>query len=73
MIIAFAAVFVVTYINTSNTILDHIEIEVTKNVEAIDYHILSDVSETLGIIGNIKTSVEKNCKTEKEISDYIFQ
>ena len=72
LVIAFLAVFMVTYFTTRTIILKETESKVQNGIDALDYHALSDFNKILGLIENVQCSVERSCQTEEEIKDYIY-
>ena len=72
LVIAFLAVFLVTYFTTRTIILKETEDKVQNGVDALDYHALSDFNKILGLIENVQCSIERSCQTEEDIRDYIY-
>ena len=72
MIIAFAGVFLTTFMKTKTILLDDIEKEAQTGIEAIDYHVLQNLNHTFGILENVRISVENGCSTDEEIQNYIY-
>lgn len=72
MLLAFGVVFLVNYNQISKIIVASSEREVGKEVEAIEYEVLAQIKEEVGLIENIQRSVQNGCSTEQEIHDYIY-
>lgn len=72
MVIAFFVVFLFTFIYTQNIMIKNTENEVNNKIEAVDYHIMSDLNHTIGIIDSIAGSIEQTCSTDADIERYIM-
>lgn len=72
IIIAYLIVYFCTYQNTKGILKENLEARVALNADMISNEMKADVSEVIGIIGNIQLSIERSCSTDKEIEDYIY-
>lgn len=72
MFVAFALVFLITFMRTKTMMVDNTEKSVKNKLEAVDYHVSTDLQRTIGILDNVKKSVENGCETSDEVKSYIF-
>ena len=72
VIIAFLLVCSVTFLSTKKTTLDNSEKQFSLHVEKLDNEVSKEIRETVGIIGNIKQTVNRTCQSTQDIQDYIY-
>lgn len=71
-IIAFYTVFLITFLNSQNLIMENVEKQIQTESDSASYHIAQDLSYTVGLMDGVKSSVEKSCNGTKEIQDYLM-
>ena len=72
VIIAFLLVCSVTFLSTKKTTLDNSEKQFSLHVEKLDNEVSKEIRETVGIIGNIKQTVNRTCQSTQDIQEYIY-
>lgn len=72
VILAFVIVCSVTFLATKNATLQNSEKQFSLHVEKLDYEVGSEISTTVGIINNIKETVNRTCDGTQEIEAYIY-
>lgn len=72
VIIAFLLVCSVTFLSTKKTTLDNSEKQFSLHVEKLDSEVSKEIRETVGIIGNIKQTVNRTCQSTQDIQEYIY-
>ena len=72
VIIAFLLVCSVTFLSTKKTTLNNSEKQFSLHVEKLDNEVSKEIRETVGIIGNIKQTVNRTCQSTQDIQEYIY-
>ena len=72
VIIAFLLVCSVTFLSTKNATLENSEKQFSLHVEKLDNEVSKEIRETVGIIGNIKQTVNRTCQSTQDIQEYIY-
>ncbi len=72
VILSYLVTYLATFMNTKNILQDHAREQMTLLTTSVCNEMATDVNHILGIMENVKNSVEKSCTTEKEIEDYIY-
>ena len=73
VIIAFLLVCSVTFLSTKNATLENSEKQFSLHVEKLDNEVSKEIRETVGIIGNIKQTVNRTCQSTQDIQEYIYK
>lgn len=60
------------YLNTQQILRKDMRTQNELMANTVSNEINADVRRTVGIIENIKTSVERSCTTDEEIEEYIY-
>ena len=71
MIVAFVSVYLMTFFSAKKIMQSKIEQQAFTQMQETNYHILSELSRSLGIMDNVKVSAQ-NCMSEEEIQKYIY-
>lgn len=72
IIITYLFVCIYTYLNTKQILKKNLGTQIKLTADSVSNEINADVKNTVGIIENIQTSVERSCSTYEEIKDYIY-
>ena len=72
VILSFVIVFIFTYSNTKKIVQDNSYEQIQLSASDIDSKIAKEISTTVGIMDNIKTTVNRSCDGTESIHDYIF-
>lgn len=72
IIITYLFVCICTYLNTQQILRKNLGNQIKLTADSVSNEINADVKNTIGILENIKTSIERSCSTDEEIKDYIY-
>ena len=72
VIISFCITFLVTLSNTKGILQSNAKEQMELCTSSVNYEIAAEVNQVLGVMENVKTSIEKNCETEEDIKNYIY-
>lgn len=61
-----------TFLSTKNATLENSEKQFSLHVEKLDNEVSKEIRETVGIIGNIKQTVNRTCQSTQDIQEYIY-
>ena len=72
IIITYLLVCVCTYMNTKQIISENLGKQIELTADTVSNEVNADVRKTIGIIENIKVSIERSCSTDEEIKEYLY-
>ena len=72
VILSYCLTFLVTLTNTKSILQDNAHEQMSLLTSSVNNEMASEVNQVRGIMENVKTSIEKSCKTDEEIKDYIY-
>lgn len=72
VILSYCITFFATLINTKSILQDNAQEQMSFLTSSVNNQMAAEVNQILGIMENVKTSVEKSCSTDQEIKDYIY-
>jgi methyl-accepting chemotaxis protein len=73
VIILFNSVsFMLTMLQTKEMLRSDAKELMQSTSDAIGFQVSSELQQTIGILKNVKTSIENSCSTTKEIKEYLF-
>ena len=72
VILSFVIVFIFTYSNTKKIMQNNSYEQIQLSASAIDSRISKEISTTIGIINNVKETVNRSCDGTEAIHNYIF-
>lgn len=72
IMITYLFVCICTYLNTQQILTKDMRTQIELTADTVSNEVNADIRRTVGIIENIKTSVERSCSTDKEIKEYIY-
>lgn len=72
IILTYLFVCICTYLNTQQIVKKDMGTQIQLTADSVSNEISADVRRTIGIIENIKVSVERFCTTDEEIKAYIY-
>lgn len=67
VILSYLITYMVTFMNTKRILQEHAQEQMTLLTTSVSNEMAADVNHVLGIMENVKNSVEKSCSTEEEI------
>lgn len=73
VILSFIVVFIFTYINTKKIVQNNSYKQIELSADAIDSKISREISTTIGIINNVKETVNRSCDGTDAIQKYIYE
>lgn len=73
VILSFIVVFIFTYINTKKIVQNNSYKQIELSADAIDSKISREISTTIGIINNVKETVNRSCDGTDAIQEYIYE
>lgn len=71
-ILVFAVVCLLTYRNTASVVQEDSYEQIQMAADIIDSEMTKDASTTIGIMNNVRESVNRSCNGTEEIHDYIY-
>lgn len=72
IMITYLFVCICTYLNTQQILRKDMRTQIELTADTVSNEINADVRRTVGIIENIKASVERSCSSDAEIKEYIY-
>lgn len=64
--------FFVTLSQTRDLMQKNARKQMQEISTSIDYQVSSDLMQTVGVLENVKSSIERSCTTKEEIKEYLF-
>lgn len=71
-IVTYVLVCVCTYTNTKHVLTENLDNQIALTADNVSNQVDADIKETVGILKNIKTSIERSCSNSEEIKSYIY-
>lgn len=72
VILCYSITFLVTFFNTRRILQQNASEQMSLLTKSVNNDMSAEVNRVLGIMENVKTSVEKACDSEEEIKAYIY-
>jgi methyl-accepting chemotaxis protein len=72
VVLSFAVVCLFTYYYTKSIVQDNSYKQIKMYADLIDSEITKDANSTIGIMNNVRESVNRSCNGTQEIHDYIY-
>lgn len=72
VILSYCVTFMVTLSNTKKILQGKASEQMALITSSVNNEMSADVNRVLGIMENVKTSLNKSCVTEEDIKDYIY-
>ncbi len=72
VILSYLVTFLVTLSNTKDILQENASEQMMLMTSSVNNDMSAEINQVLGIMENVKTSVEKSCNSNTEIKDYIY-
>ncbi len=72
VLLVFTLTFVFTYFNTKEILDENASQQMTLLVSSVNNEMSAELGNVVGVMENVKTSMERSCETNEELQEYLF-